>query len=198
MTGASSPVLASNGVRSTTSISAGRPYAEFLMNVLAGAGVGLADQNAVLTLPPPRAPLLATGTQAALRASGYYIGVDGLMTQLSGPADVVPVTGDVVSVAPNLDTGLLWFAVNGVYLNAGNPALGLNPNVSFPPNTPLFLVWHGYNNDVETMRTARGQFTQPVPTGFSPWDVGVPVNTANFYIDNVLVHRDDRPRYSYN
>ena len=201
VTGTSGSSGGFNGARSNNSISTGKNYAEFSMDALAQGSVGLADQTAIFNFPAPHFPPSPSGTQAVLEPSGYYIGVGGQMVQLAGAADIVPVTGDVVSVAADFGAGVFWFAVNGVWLNGGVPASGLNPNISFPPNLPLFLFWHGRAADTETMRVLQNQFGFPVPNGFNPWGIvppAPPTDTANFYIDNCLVHRDDKPKYSYN
>lgn len=82
--------------------------------------------------------------------------------------------GDYVQVAIDFDAGKVWFGVNNVWSNSGDPANGSNANVTWAEletGTYYPAVSQYDNNDhVCTLRMLEDEFDGDVPTGFSAWD----------------------------
>jgi len=79
--------------------------------------------------------------------------------------------GDVVGVAVDFDAGKIWFSINGVWGNGGNPAAGTGAAFS-NLNTPVsgisyFPAWSGYDDeDVVTGQFDSADWTYAAPSGF--------------------------------
>lgn len=81
-------------------------------------------------------------------------------------------TGDVWGVAVDLDAGLMWFAKNGTWQASGDPAGGSNPAFTGVTGI-LFPAGSMYDSATQAVLTARfapSDFTQTIPSGFSPWE----------------------------
>jgi len=75
--------------------------------------------------------------------------------------------GDIVMVALDLDNGKMWFGVNGVWREDGNPETGANPafsEVSGDFYPALSLYWY----DEVTAIFKASDFHYTPPTGFQP------------------------------
>lgn len=90
-------------------------------------------------------------------------------------------TGNIISVAVDLDAGNLWFAKNGTWQGAGaDPATGAFPAMNFTIGQyyyPAFSLYRNTVNDpaehaeftVNFGPTSGGTFTYTPPTGFGAW-----------------------------
>ncbi len=91
---------------------------------------------------------------------------------INGPAVTASDNvGDVFQVEVDIDAGKLWFGLNGVWQNSGNPATGVNPTYTgvtgplFPACDVLafgsFSAW--------TLNVGASPFFSTPSTGFSAW-----------------------------
>ena len=77
-------------------------------------------------------------------------------------------TNDIVSVAYDADTGKVWFAKNGTWMNSGNPATATNPATSSATAPMRPAIVSGTTSSTQTAATTFGQrpFSYTPPTGF--------------------------------
>jgi hypothetical protein len=93
-------------------------------------------------------------------------------------------TGDVISVALNMDSGKWYAAKNGLYFDGGNPVTGANPAHSGLTGFLTFAV--GSNDTGGDVSCNFGQ----KPFKFTPPDGFQPLNTANARPVNVISRPD--------
>lgn len=111
----------------------------------------------------------------------------------SGPACPGATAGQTIMVAADLDTGNLWWGVNGTWCGSGNPASGLNPqrtgitgNQAFaisPYASTGFIVANfgqGGQAGLTYNAAAGGYFRYAPPTGFKALSTQnlTPTNTS--------------------
>jgi len=72
-------------------------------------------------------------------------------------------------VAFDADTGRLWFGVAGVWVNNGDPSLGLNPFFTLPLGTYFPMVSLGQEGVAYTLHTLPTETLYTPPEGFSRW-----------------------------
>ena len=83
----------------------------------------------------------------------------------------------VVGIAIDAPLGHVWFSLDGVWLNGGDPATGVNPSVTgisspvFPGASQLWAT------DAHTTQFKPSQLSHPVPAGFNT-GASVPVTTS--------------------
>jgi hypothetical protein len=85
--------------------------------------------------------------------------------------------GDVVGIALDLDDGKIWFSLNGVWQESGDPAAGTNECFSGISGT-FYAMCCMYRGDAETANFGASAFAHSVPTGFasgfgSVYEIGV-------------------------
>ena len=148
--------------RGSMAVSSGKWYAEARITVAANTGN---DFGFALT----------SSTTAAVwggAAGAYTIGYNGVPTifvyndgVFGGYFPTTPVTGDIVSVALDLDTGEIWYAKNNVW-KSGDPSLGTSPSASGLSGTfiPVADVY-GANSGWE-FNFGQSGFTYTPPNGF--------------------------------
>lgn len=161
-----------SGVVDTTAItntgrSSGSRYWE--IEIVSGGpgfivGFGVENYDTGLTLGNPSSEL-AIGL-----ADNGDILQDGT-SQSSGGSYAV---GDVVQVAIDLDRGLVWFGVNGVYVQ-GNPSNRTNPLLTIPRGTTIFPM---VSQSGASSYTITGRFSEPsqqflLPSLFTAMDLTV-------------------------
>ena len=89
-------------------------------------------------------------------------------------------TGDVISVAVDLDAGSVWFAKNGVWQGSGDPSEGANPaytSTTISQNSIFPGVGVYASGDSVRLITFRPLLYHNPPDGFSAWDAGTPQQT---------------------
>jgi hypothetical protein len=76
-------------------------------------------------------------------------------------------TNDIISVAYDADTGKVWFAKNGTWMNSGNPATGANPATS-SATAPMRPAICSGTSTTQTANANFGQrpFAYTAPSGF--------------------------------
>lgn len=124
--------------------------------------------------------LIGVGTDAVSTASfvgnnasgfGYYQQTGDKYTNNAAAAfGATWTTGDVLSVALDMDAGKVWFGKNGVWQGSGDPAAGTNP--AFSGLTGTVFAWVSlYRNlspaHVMTANFGQNAFAHAVPAGFS-------------------------------
>lgn len=84
--------------------------------------------------------------------------------------------GDIVQVAVDLNTGSMWFGVNGVWINGSNPGTGLIPRYTNLSG----MIFPAYSNDsagfgdMGSLQVRLSEpFTYEIPSGFDAWDTGI-------------------------
>lgn len=149
-------------VRSTVGVNTGKHYWEITSDVQGGGiciGVGTPD--------------------AAL---DQYVGKDvygyGYYGYSSGSATYHDATwdwgwgssygpGNIIGIALDMDAGKLWWSLNGVWQESGDPATGANP--AFTGLSGIFHgMWHGYKTTEQvTANFGASPFAYSVPNGFN-------------------------------
>lgn len=148
-------VASSNfGVRSNTSKSSGKWYAEF--RILGGIynELGVAKSTASLATSPDSAGALLAYTY--YQSGGYYYG-----TNVGTGTGASYTTGDVVGIALDLTTGTVTSYKNGV----AQDVMGTGLTGSW------YLIagaWSASGN--ATLNTGATNFAYTPPTGYSAWD----------------------------
>ena len=79
-------------------------------------------------------------------------------------------SGDVVGVAVDLDAGLIWWSINGVWINdaggtAGDPAAGTHERYS-----GLTGTYYPASAPGAADHTINATFSYPIPSGFTAWE----------------------------
>ena len=112
--------------RGTLYPSTGKWYFEALITKPAGAGyLGVGVVGAKQSQNNPTAIAQVASGVWSYRDDGYPM---NNATNLA--VTTTYATGDRVRVAFDADAGYLWWAVNGVWINSGNPSTGANPMYS--------------------------------------------------------------------
>ncbi len=148
-------------------------YAEVVPAAVGGlAELSISTEIGVTYQAAPSGVNVPSGEGVGVQPNGSTL-VDGL-----GGENVAPyVLGDVVMIAFDAVSGLVWFGVNGTW--TGDPELGTGAaNASAPISGSPYAIY--INHPLFTYSTGEGvsavlnakasQQTYPVPTGFSPWE----------------------------
>ncbi|MDD4376517.1 MAG: SPRY domain-containing protein [Clostridia bacterium] len=150
----------SNGnVRANTNITSGKKYWEIKYNSGNYPAIGIANINA---------PLNGTGAFSGNVARLYYL--DGKLYPGSITYGAEFTVGDVISIALNMDTGVVRFYKNGVSQDDAftdiKDTLGdtIYPYVSFAGTDPCTI----------TANFGATPFAYPIPDGYTALDGGTP------------------------
>jgi hypothetical protein len=155
-------------VRSLTSKSSGKWYAEVRLDNFSSAGTNGCGIIGLVTPGEPVSNWVGQGTGCAgLWRVGSAVDkyMAGTSTRISGQSIA---ENDVCMMAWDADNGLFWAGKNGTFMQSGNPATGANPMYS---HTSLqgehYLATSPRNNNNRTTLLATPTFT--VPAGFTYW-----------------------------
>jgi len=152
-----------NATRGTVFKSSGKLYFElYIDDEVAGQGYhGICTNQ------------MATNTYVGALTSGWSLdGQSVLRHGGSTASDLGLNDGNVLGVAVDLDNGYVWFAVNNVWVNSGNPGTGANPAFtdSDISSNDIYPAGSGYAaGNSATIRGSLGEFTYSPPSGFSAW-----------------------------
>lgn len=151
----------SNSVRSVTSHAVGKRYAEIVVD---GADMAFGIVNAVSSMQA----LGVVGEDA--NSLGYYAGDGTIYENGAGTLyGAVLALGNILGIAVDLDLRRIYFSVNGVWQNSGDPVAGTN-YYPFDSAGAMFLcITPGNYLNTSTLRTALADFTYAPPTGYSAW-----------------------------
>lgn len=145
--------------------SAGRRY--FEVEYVTGGSFGTAVRHDIgITRSRP----VASGASGEGTGGGYRRGGAIFMSGSSVGSVTALTDGDVVGVAVDLDTGNLWFALDGTWTQ-GDPETDTSPEgtVSVPNTYCPFASSESPVAMTVTLRTKTSEFDYPVPTGFVSW-----------------------------
>lgn len=101
--------------------------------------------------------------QSGTNSIGFY--ADG-SKYVGGPpsSSASFVSGDVISIAYDADTGKVWLAVNGTF--SGDPAAGTGQAGTLTTGSAMCPGGEPYDTSSFTINTT---FSYSPPSGFSPW-----------------------------
>lgn len=176
------PVDVDGIVKSVVKRSSYKKYVELKITQLESGdncSVGLSTASSPLGLLSER-----TNTTWELFSDGssYHAGASLSLSQYQ--------EGDVIGIALDVDSGLLWWAINGVWLNGGDPETGANPiysdleideyNIISAPTSPGTRI---------ELNVPEDSWEYSIPAGFESWldntilnmtIVGNAIGAANF------------------
>lgn len=150
-----------DSVRSTVSISSGKPYWEITVDVGAASTAALDVLVANADFTMNQDPLASEDTWSL--NGNRYAECMNAGSFLYG--NTWGVASDILSVALDMDDGKIWIAKNGVYPNDGNPATGANPMCSDVFGT-LFAAITLRPDYQMTANFGASPFSYSVPSGF--------------------------------
>lgn len=156
-------------VRSTTSHSTGKFYAEIVLTTLSASNypnIGIAESALLFTNAMAYA---SAGNYASIQPTPGFIYRNGAYAT----SGITLTSGDVVNLAPDLTANKIWIGKNGTYINSGNPSAGTNPSWTGLTAVAYFLAAYCFSAAgavaVATLRTTSAQFGYTMPTGWSEW-----------------------------
>lgn len=152
-----------NTVRSTLGKSAGKYYAELLVNTYSGGGnliVGFVDGSASLTTYAGNS---AKGRGGQLNGTSYVNG------WTAGSAWAGAAATNVIGLAIDLSAGKGFIAVNNTWQGSSDPAAGTNAWVTAVTGTVYVATSPAGTGNRVTLRTKASQFTYSPPSGYSAW-----------------------------
>lgn len=156
----SSAGTANNWVRSTKPM-AGRRYVEVTTTTVANTVIGIADLSA-MTYP---------GSNA--KSFGMFANAGGSINGTFPTWGPTYASGNIVSMAVDLNAKRVWFRVNGGAWNAGgsaDPYTGVGGyDISAYTGTVHYLIVSGDNGVANTVNFGASAFAYTPPTGFQAW-----------------------------
>ena len=164
------------GVRGTENKSSEKWYCEFTVGSLSngdGFRLGIATALGILTD----------------LGDAYGYGYEGDGQKRHNGSEIAYgdayTTGDIVSMALDLDNGKIWWAKNGVWQAGGDPAVGTNEAYSGISGTffPQITFWGGA--DSVTVNFGSSSFSYSVPSGFNPYETGPEVVLTDPFLATV-------------
>ena len=161
-------------VRSVTAATAGKRYAEILVDIvntgLTAFGI-VSNVNANSVVPGYDEGI---GFQCGF--GGFRIRKDTILLSDPGPFEVA--NGQVINVAVDMTAQKVWLGIDGTYYYpsgfvptaGGNPSAGTFETETFV-STTLYVAAGNNNGNVmkASLRTQTSQFTGSIPSGFSAW-----------------------------
>jgi hypothetical protein len=115
----------------------------------------------------------STGDWLARQSDGWEYTSDGYFGNNVGSWKSAPpsyTTGDIISLAIDLDNGKIWWGKNGTWLDSGDPANGTNAaytNLSGTIYPHVTLRTSSDNSPQVTANFGASAFSYSVPTGFT-------------------------------
>jgi hypothetical protein len=157
---AASNVSECSGARCTSYKSSGKWYWEITLGTATTTGpldLGVGTSSTSLG-----ARVGSSATGWGWQLNGYY----GHNDVFTANGIAAPTSGDIVSVALDLDNGKIWFGKNGTWNGSGDPAAGTNEAFSGVTGN-LYPIIVQYHNNSWTANFGASAFTYTVPTGFT-------------------------------
>lgn len=100
-------------------------------------------------------------------ACGQGCAVVGLLNDSTYVNSDMPVTGDTMMFAIDVNTGRCWAGTNNVWASSGNPTLNANPTKTFADLTNLvFTIGGRHYSTAATVNFGQRPFKYSPPTGF--------------------------------
>lgn len=162
---ASNPSETYQSVRSITSQSSGKWYAECLVNVTsADSNFGVVNVSANLS---SYVGSDANGVSYYTDGFGASIAEGG--SSISYGSDTAVTAGDVLGIALDIAAGKVYFSINNTWMNSADPAAGTG-GYAHSVSGPFYLAGTpGVAAAVLTLRTGSSDFTYTPPSGFTAW-----------------------------
>lgn len=161
-------VTAWGGIASVLGVggrSSGKRYFEIELISVANFGTSVRHDFGLT-----RYAAVPNGTSGAEEGGGYRRGGAIFIGLVNVGTVSEAFSGDVIGVAANLDTGALWFALNGVWTQ-GDPEAGTSPEgstVTGHTYRPFASAESPVTTDVR-LRALNDDLVYPPPAGFSSW-----------------------------
>jgi hypothetical protein len=149
---------ANHSVRATKGKSTGKWYWEITVNSAtanSGAEIGVGSSSVGLDVK-----MASSATGWTFQENNYY-GNDGNYTIAGNTWG----TGDVISIAIDMDAGKIWWRKNGTW-TSGNPADGSSPKYSNLSGT-VYPMCSAKNTTQYTVNFGASAFAYSVPDGFA-------------------------------
>ena len=160
--------------RSTTGKSSGKHYFEVRINATDAwywdiGGIAPGNPTDYNSWAGNLTGVLSYGVQCTL--GGYTLWLNG--GGIAGSFGI-PAINDIVMFAIDVDVGIGWWGVNGVW--EGDPATGTPAATpfTFTPGTTMYAYGSQVNTAQTTMQFATASLSYSPPTGFAAWDDCVP------------------------
>jgi hypothetical protein len=149
------------GLRATTGKNTGKWYWEVTLDNAGDTGQVMVDVCTATTPLTSYIPYFSTGW-------GYYAAGQAYWNHqgINAPAST---TGDVIGVALDMDSGKIWWSINNVWINSGNPATGSNATFSNIPTDGTLIYPSASmrdNGNVATIDFDLASFVYTPPAGF--------------------------------
>jgi hypothetical protein len=152
------------GARGTNLKSSGKWYFEFTLVTFTGEGsIGVGStSHSVSGL---------VGGDA--HSGGYYMHptASGVVANGFGTYDTTvpdPVAGDIVGIAVNVSSHLLWVRLNGTWLRAGADPVAGTGSTNYITTAAVYPQMSGVNIS-GTLNTGGTPFAHAIPSGFRAW-----------------------------
>ena len=189
------------GVKGTFAVSSGKWYWEYTHGTISagsqpGADLGITKYTSLIVGGPQGG---ATSTDSYILAAHDGDLHNGSYTGSSYGSSAN--SGDVISIALDLDNGKIWWAKNGTWFNSGNPASGTNAGYTGLSGT-FFPLWYwGISPGTGGVNAALGfnfgqrAFAYTPPTGFKALNTkhlpAPTVTDGSEYFNTILYSGDE-------
>lgn len=157
-----------NSIRTNTSQSSGKLYAEFVTSEAVTSYnrmFGVADSQFAAG-----GNYLGNSLYSCAVDNGYA--TSGFTSNYT--YSVLPAANDVFQMAIDFGAEYIWLGLNNTWVSPGNPAAGTNPMATFVLATvgPLFPAMSFYATGVGvwTLQTTAASQRYAPPSGFTAWD----------------------------
>jgi hypothetical protein len=146
--------------------SSGKWYAEFTMGTFT---TGMSAIVGIASPPPSGLNFYIEQSVAGYAGYGYYATGSKVSAAGSVGFGATYTTGDVISVAVDIDNSKVWFAKNGVWQDSGNPSGGTAPAYTIASALSYgFACGNGGSTNSSIIYANFGQraFAYTAPSGF--------------------------------
>ena len=163
-------------IRNTISKSSGKVYIEVVMTSGSSTSFHIGNASSGVNI---NSYLGNSNYSFGANITSGAIFVSPGCTEIGAPITDPMTAGDVVMLAIDFASNLIWIGKNNVWYDSGGaPATAGSPLMSFVPATvgPLFFAMAFYNgaaNMVWTLQATAASQKYAPPSGFSAWDGGV-------------------------
>jgi hypothetical protein len=149
------------GVRATTSKASGKWYWEVKVDTdIPNTGIRIGIGTSAVSL--------SSGVGDDVNGYGYNGACGKKYHSSNANYGASYTTGDIISVALDLDAGKIWWSKNNAWQASGDPAAGTNEAYSGISGTFFPMQSTACHGDVLTARFSEVDQTYSAPSGFSP------------------------------
>ena len=155
--------VAWSSIRATAAKSSEKWYWEFTTGAFTDAVLGIAQSGMLLS------------NYVGLDSNGYGLWDNG-QTYYNSLSIASPpyYTGDIISVALDLDNAKIWWAINGTWIDSeANPATGVNPRYSGIAEGDWYPAGSLSYTSAVTVNFGATAFSYTIPSGFSAYETSI-------------------------